>query len=273
MTENPIQPIKESAIPTAKNRAVKLARRHGIDALIAGKQTSSTFSQRAKARQQVEAAQQQKNLEQILALVEKQCSDEAGSEVDPDWFNAYLTLASNSQSRAMQQLWSQILTKEIVTPGSFSVKALNTLTQMTQREAMWFQRACLLSSQLGNDPNNKLVVGALRPASNLGLRRTRLAKVSLGKHRLSYSQLMQLAELGLLFERELETTPAAGQDLVMTQSGQRWLMRPRGKATRILYYRMTHIGDELAQLIPVSPIENYQQELIEELSGFFEIQR
>lgn len=264
---------KDKGIKSTKVKAVELARQHGIDALLDGQKPASTYTQRATARQQMEMGRQQQNLEQILVLVEKLCGDEAGSDIDPDWFTAYLSLACHSQSPAMQQLWAQILVREIAAPGSFSVRALKVLTEMTQREAQWFQRACQLSSRLGSDQNRKLIVGAIMPASRMGLRRARLSKLLLSKHRLSYSQLMQLAELGLLFERELETTIPAGQDLMLNQGSQPWLLRPRAKGIRLLYQRMTPIGDELAELIPDEPVETYQQELTEQLGRLFEIQR
>lgn len=273
MTEKKIKAnTKDSSIPTAKDSVQSLALRYGVDALMDNNKPDSSFSQRAKVRQQLNLTQQQKNLEQILASVEKLCGDETGSDVDPDWTHAYLALASRSQSRSMQQLWAQILSREVASPGSFSVRALHTLTQMTQREAQWFQRACQLSSRIGGDGNNKLLTGVIKPAGNLGLRRSRVAKLSLSQYRLSYNHMMQLSELGLIYDRELETTPSPTHDLLINYADSRWRLRPKGKNIRLFYHRMTPIGDELAQLIPLSPIETYQQELLNQLGIFFDIQ-
>ncbi|MFM2486630.1 TIGR03899 family protein [Celerinatantimonas yamalensis] len=267
-------PIKQdsSSVISAKQRTLELARRHGLHTLIEEPHPQTSFSQRAAARLRLEQARAQKNLEQILARAEQICGDEAGSRVDPDWFSAYLELAKNSQTVTMQQLWSQILAMEVVTPGRFSVRALQTLTIMTQREAQWFQRAVQIASRMGGEQSHKLLLGAIRMPARLGLQRRRVRRLSLGRYRLAFNQIMQLSELGLLYERELESSFAAQFDLSFEQSGKMWLLRPRYRQCKLIYYRLTPIGDELAQLIEPSPIVNYQTDLAELLEEFFELQ-
>lgn len=258
-----------STLITAKQRTQLLARHHGLHAVIEAKTAESTYSQRASARQKLELARRQKNLEQILARAERLCSDEASSALDPDWFNAYLDLAQDSQNKQMQLLWAQILAQEIVTPGRFSIRALRTLTLMTQREALCLQRAVQLASRMGGEQNHKILVGALRQPPRLGLSRARLRRLGLGHYRLAYSQIMELSELGLIYDRELESSFAAELDLSFEQGGTMWLLRPRTRGCKLLYYRFTPIGDELAQLIEASPIDSYQQDLSDLLNEFY----
>ncbi|MFM2482168.1 TIGR03899 family protein [Celerinatantimonas sp. YJH-8] len=261
-----------SSVISAKQRTQQLARHHGLHTLIETQTPDSTFSQRAAARYKLEQARRQKNLEQILSQAEKLCSDEASSAIDPDWFGAYLELAQNSLSRPMQHLWAQILAMEIVSPGRFSIRALRTLTLMTQREAQWFQRAVQLSSRMGGEQNHKILLGVMRPAARLGLSRPRLRRLNLGRYRLSYSQVMELAELGLIYDRELESSFAEDLDLSFEQGGHMWLLRPRFRHCKLIYYRLTPIGDELAQLIDSSSIDTYQDDLSNLLSEFYTLQ-
>ena len=138
-----------------------LAKKHGIDGLLLNnKQTS--FSDRAEHREKIEAAAKQKNLEQIMVLATQQCGDDAGGELDNDWFTAFIKLAEEISSRSMQQLWAKILSLEIASPGAFSVKALTTLKQMTHREAVVFQRLCNLASHFAGDNGHKLLTGYFR---------------------------------------------------------------------------------------------------------------
>lgn len=272
MSELPPKPESPTSVISAKQRSRQLARRYGLHTLIEEESPESSFSQRAFARARMEQARSQKNLEQILALAEQLCGNDAGSHVDPDWFSAYLDLAKHSQNSAMQKLWAQILAMEIVTPGHFSIRALKTLTQMTQREAQWFQRAVLIASQMGSDQCHRLLVGVHRPASRLGLSRAKIKRLSLGRYRLTYNQMMQLSELGLLYERELESSFAAELDLNFSLGGRHWILRPRYRNCKLLYYRMTPIGDELSKLIEGTSIIRYQEDLEELLQEFFEIQ-
>lgn len=271
MNQTPFQHEKPTII-SAKQRASLLARRYGLHTLIEVSSPESSFAQRALARERLEKARIQKNLEQIMVLAEKMCGDEAGSRLDPDWFSAYLDLAKFSQTKAMQQLWAQILAMEIVSPGHFSIRALQVLTQMTQREAKWFQRAVQLSSRMGGEHSHKLLIGAIRMPSRFGLKRQRIQRLSLGRYRLAYNQVMQLAELGLIYDRELESTFAAQLDLSFEQGGKMWLLHPRFRECKLIYYRMTPIGDELAQLISQQSVQNYQEDLSQLLNEFFILQ-
>ncbi|MFM2477552.1 TIGR03899 family protein [Celerinatantimonas sp. MCCC 1A17872] len=262
----------DSSVTSAKQRTLQLAKRHGLHTLIEESSPQSSYIQRAMARERLEKARTQKNLEQIMARAERICGDEAGSRIDPDWFSAYLELAKNSQTPAMQRLWAQILSMEVVTPGHFSIKALKILTQMTQREAKWFQRAVQLASRLGGEQSHKLLIGAIRLPGRFGIHRQRIRRLSLGRYRLAYNQIMQLAELGLIYDRELESSFAAQFDLSFEQGGKMWLLRPRYRQCKLLYYRMTPIGDELAQLIEPTPISHYQDDLAQMLQDFFDLQ-
>ncbi|MDO6763587.1 TIGR03899 family protein [Agarivorans sp. 1_MG-2023] len=271
MSDKPIIENKNSQVENTALQLAKLAKQRGLDALLQKDKVPSTWSQRAQARAIVEKATQQQNLERIIYFsAQKTSEQDAGSEPDADWMTEFLHLASNTQVKSMQMLWADILSQELSTPGSFSVKALRTLKLMTQREAKWFQSACELSSTIGGEANNKIITGIVRPASNLGLVRAKLDKISLGQHRMPYHHVLQLTELGLLFDRELEIRPSAHHDTPLIHGEAHYSLRPRFKGCKLIYHRFTPIGDELAQLINKQALSSYQEQLEQLLHNYFE---
>ncbi|MGY5450707.1 TIGR03899 family protein [Agarivorans sp. MS3-6] len=271
MSDKPIIENKSSPVENTSVQLAKLAKQRGLDALLQQSKPSSTWSQRAQARAIVEHATQQKNLEKIIYFaMQKTSEEEVGNEPDADWMTEFLTLASNTQVKSMQILWADILSQELMTPGSYSVKALRTLKLMTQREAQWFQSACELSSIIGGEANNKIITGVVRPTSSLGLVRAKLDKVSLGQHRMPYHHILQLTELGLLFDRELEIRPSGHHETPLVHGSTHYQLRPRYKGCKLIYHRFTPIGDELAKLITKQPITAYQESLERLLQTYFE---
>ncbi|WP_432460888.1 TIGR03899 family protein [Agarivorans sp. QJM3NY_25] len=272
MSDKPIIENKTSQVENTSLRLVKIAKQRGLDALLRKQQPNSTWSQRAQARSIVEQAVEQKNLENIFFLAAQKTSEQdLGSEPDADWMSEFLKLASNTQVKSMQLLWADILSQELSIPGSFSVKALRTLKLMTQREALWFHTACELSSTVGGESNHKIITGAVRPASNLGLVRARLEKISLGQHRMPYHYILQLTELGLLFDRELEIRPSIQHNTALTHGTTQYQLRSRYKGVKLTYHRFTPIGDELAKLIEKQPQPSYQEQLSVLLQNYFEL--
>ena len=159
----------------------------------------------------------------------------------------------------MQQLWGRIFAIEVATPGRFSIRALSTLKEMTQREAMLFQRVCALTCHYAGSDEQRLLLGLHKGASLLS--RAKATRLGLGKYRLPYNALLQLFELGLLHRAELESGPLPADGIELEFGNQRWRLQCKQHNITLLYYRLTPVGNELAQLLQESPLEEYLQDL------------
>lgn len=60
--------------------------------------------------------------------------------VEDDWNTRFTNGASDISNEAMQKLWGQILAGEIKQPGSFSLRALDALKNMSKSEAVIFEK-------------------------------------------------------------------------------------------------------------------------------------
>jgi len=200
MADLPVK--KESAILSTQEQLLRLARSRHLDGMLT-RNSDSSFEQRASVRLLAEQAARQRNLEAIMVIASRHGEDTvAGGEMDSDWLTRFLQLAEDISMVPMQQLWGRILALEVATPGRFSIRALTTLKQMTQREAQLFQRLCALICHYAGSDEQRLLLGQHKGASLLS--RARVTRLTLGKYRLPYGALLQLFELGLLHRGELE---------------------------------------------------------------------
>ncbi|WP_319782572.1 TIGR03899 family protein [Oceanisphaera sp. IT1-181] len=243
-----------------KNRKAllqQLAEQRGIAGLLHG-DTKISFGERFKIRHQLDEAARQKNLETIVELASLQDNDEVGNEPDPDWISHFLELAENIRHPTMQQFWANILSQEVLNPGHCSIQALSRLQLMTQKDALLLQRASALACHFG-DENLRLLFGYQYRTLLQGQRQQRL---NLGRYRLPYAGLMQLFELGLLHQAELESGELSQTSpLRVILNNQPMTLQPQRKGIRLLYYRFTTVGNELAALITETTPADYRNEL------------
>ncbi|MBZ6067878.1 TIGR03899 family protein [Aeromonas schubertii] len=259
MSELPPPKRDSSNILSSQEQTLRLARSRHIDGMLT-KNSDSTFEQRATFRLAAEQATRQRNLETIMVMAQRHCGEiVAGGEPDPDWVTRFLQLAEEIGSVPMQQLWGRIFALEIAAPGSFSIRALTTLKEMTQRDAMLFQRLCALSCNYVGSEERRLLTGLYQGARLLT--RAKSSHMGLGKYRLPYNALLQLFELGLLHKGELESGELPAEGLELAFSHQRWRLQGKQSHTKLIYYRLTPVGNELARLLEEPSLEEYLKDL------------
>lgn len=96
---------------------------------------------RIDARLRHRETQRQLNLETIAEAAVKHLPDEVTeAAVDEDWKTRFFNIAEDVSSSDMQELWGKILAGEVASPGSFSVRTLETLRNLSKQEAEAFRR-------------------------------------------------------------------------------------------------------------------------------------
>ncbi|ELR63204.1 hypothetical protein C942_03993 [Photobacterium marinum] len=271
-----VKTVKEESnthIRSSRARTKELANQYGICHLISN--SDKELADRTTARVQREAQHQQENLERIFKLAYDSCSDETAGEPDPDWLYHFSSLAKNIRNASMQKLWSRILKQEIISPGSTSLKALETLKNMTQREAQIFQRASTLTCHFGNDSSKKLLTGIKIRHSVLALLRSPSSdKLPLGNYQLPYSNLLVLMELGLLLRSELESGEINIESpLAFGYQASNYILKPTKKGVTLTYYRLSPTGQEIANLLGTRNNEPYKESLMELLCKHFIVEQ
>lgn len=245
----------------------------GVSYLIS-KKGPETVSERYKYRHQKERHFQQENLERIFKLTFDSTQPEKTKTIDPDWLSHFISIAKKIRNNAMQQLWSRILRQEFLSPGSVSLKTLDTLRNMTHKEAQVFHRACTLTCHFGNDKSKKLLT-ALKAKHRLlpSLFAPTLHKISLGNFSLPYSDLLILLELGLILKSELESGElASGIPLPFSYQNHTYQLTPHKKGLTFTYYRLSPTGQEIAELLGSKTHEPFRETILELLAPHFVIE-
>ncbi|PST87635.1 TIGR03899 family protein [Photobacterium jeanii] len=263
----------QNNLRTSKQWTQAIAKQLAVNYLIEPTEGVS-LEQRTLTREKRSRELEQQNLEQIFKLTHDVCNDESAHSPDPDWLAQFMAIAKTIHSPNMQKLWSRVLKREMTTPNSFSIKALETLKRMTKREAHAFQHLCTLASSFGNEHGKKLITGInYYSTSLLILPKQEQRKLSLGQYQLPYHELLSLIDLGILFSSELESGEINSQQpLTLTYQQQHYKLQAISKRCSLLYYRLSPVGNELAHLLPSSKHEGYQNELISLLSQHFSVE-
>lgn len=70
----------------------------------------------------------------------KESRNEEKTSFDFDWFVRFFDSAGNISNIEMQKLWARVLAGEVCNQGTFSLRTLETLKNMNQKEALLFQK-------------------------------------------------------------------------------------------------------------------------------------
>lgn len=105
--------------------------------------SDSTLAERAACRIDYQARKKQANIENVTTNAAKYLAREnevSESEPDEDWITRFFNSAQDISSQEMQQLWGKILAGEIKQPGTYSLRALDVLRNLTKSEAQAIEK-------------------------------------------------------------------------------------------------------------------------------------
>ncbi|MDC8832323.1 TIGR03899 family protein [Alteromonas gilva] len=225
-----------------------------------GAYTSKQVAQFNRLREQKRIT----NLQRIMAIALSVSPGEQQQErIDPDWFHSFIMMAENIYSPTMQELWGKIFAVEVQRPGSFSLRSLETLTKLTQRDAKLFSKACLVACRRNHDPAPIIITGYHQQSGLLrALFTAPSAQTKLSHFGLSYSDILALGSMKLLYATEIETG-LLNKNTPFTLKFAQHSVTVQPKANKLLmsYYKFTAVGSELSRLLPKPESEGFTQHL------------
>ena len=91
--------------------------------------------------------QEKKRQANIVSVVQDAAAELGGKEVsdrepDPDWTARFFDCVQDISSENMRKLWAKVLSGEVEEPGRTSLRTLDVLKNMTQRDAQTFESIC-----------------------------------------------------------------------------------------------------------------------------------
>ena len=98
---------------------------------------------RAQNRFLFQQLKKQQNIETVVDVAYQELADKPPVSDDPldsDWISSFFDFIANISDDKMQTLWGKLLADEVVRPGSFSIRTLDTLRKLTHREVTLFEK-------------------------------------------------------------------------------------------------------------------------------------
>lgn len=202
---------------------------------------------RAEERVAYQEERRQLNVENVVAgAAEELRSDPRVSDepVDDDWAARFFACAQEVSAEQMQRLWAKVLAGEIRRPGSFSLRCLEALRNLTQTEAALFAKLCQCAHSF------EVVVHQEMFFERSGMR---------------LNEVMLLAEAGLVNNASLLSTNR-GTDVpdrfvtVLSYSDEVMLVVQRDDPNHVMSLSsimLTNAGRDLARIVGASPDRGY----------------
>ena len=126
-------------------------------------------------------SKRQQNIDQVVNCAANVLSleTEVSSEsVDSDWITRFFNIIQDISNEQMQELWGRVLAGEVKQPGSFSLRTLEALRNITSDEAQLFEKIacyvfhygrCYIYNGLLEDGYEVLQYGAIIRLMEMGL--------------------------------------------------------------------------------------------------------
>ena len=204
--------------------------------------------QRTQERFLFQEVTKQNNIDSVVAKAYEELEqEETVSEipVDIDWTSRFFDSVANVSNEDMQDIWAKILAGEIKRPGSFSLRTLEIVKNVTKKEAEAFQKICEIVLKLRND---YFIV------SEADIYK---------KYSIEFSDILLLDECGLIISNgtlSYNMKIPALQDSTISSEG--YVLKIHNKLdieTKISYgvYTLTNVGKQLFDVVKSSVNENY----------------
>ncbi|CCQ11108.1 FIG00949827: hypothetical protein [Pseudoalteromonas luteoviolacea B = ATCC 29581] len=224
----------------------------------------ASLLRRAIKRKQLMKVQRQKNIEAIMCEAMRVCPEVTSQGLpDADWVDRFIHLAEDTSNSHMQSLWAKILVGETISPGTFSIKSLQTLKQMTQKEADALHRASGLCAYSEKDDSHIIILGFYkRPSFFDLLRKGNRETINLSKAGLSFPNILTLMDINLIYRQEIESAELkSDQSYTFRFHRQKLLLSAKHNDLVMSYYKFTQTGDELKKLLSVPLNKSYKTAL------------
>lgn len=227
------------------------------------------LANRAKNRFLFQQIKKQQNIESVIsnAYAELETHTVASSTpVDDNWVSAFFDSVANVSDSQMQEIWGKLLAGEIIQPGRYSLRTLDTLKHLTTREANLFVK---MEPYFLNCPSNAgdefFPDDYFIPALN-----------SLGKYNISFHKIAILADAGIFVENMGVTVGCiiSAKSTGYINYYEKPVLQLENTSSQTIAasrhaYVLSSVGSELLSLIRTNTNQIRNDEYLKECAMFF----
>lgn len=153
------------------------------DAEIYHNETLAKSQEILQERMLAREARRQHNIKDVVEIAANELKgQESVSEkpVSEDWITRYVNTVEDVSDEELKTIWGKILAGEVKSPGSYSLRTLETLKNLSRKEAELFTRACQYASGY---TNHSIIFEKNEPDFGIGM---------------NYDEISALMDAGLL---------------------------------------------------------------------------
>jgi hypothetical protein len=205
---------------------------------------------RALERQTFKELTQQQNTETIVTNAAEELSGDEfvpDESPEPEWISRFFRIAEEIPTEELQYLWGRILAGEIRRPGSFSLRTLELLRNLSKKEAETFVK---LAPYVVNAGDNYFYL--------------REPEYVFGKNgKLSFAEILTLKEAGLINSDNFltvtfgEIKAGTAQWILNGPIGLKFVATSDRRATNLQVGLLTAAGIQLLKLVKLEPNFEY----------------
>lgn len=234
----------------ARAYEIEIIERAKSKALAESNEIESTMIDKIQERLIYKETKRQLNIENVSQIAAQQISTEdsvSEEPIDEDWTTRFFNIVEDVSDEEMQKLWGKILAGEVKQPKSYSLRTLELLKNLSNKDAEVFNRI-----------SNLVIISHNSPFLFQGKEHDFLEK-----HNLFLNDRLLLIEIGIL---QSDTTITRGlkqseNDYCTYFESGKHILKVLKKANtpenRIEIVRFTKIGEELLKLVIPTSNEEY----------------
>ncbi len=222
------------------------------------------LQQRAVRRFIEEEAKKQLIMEQIVEQSLPQLKEDSSPDkIEVDWLTNFFDKCRIISDIEMQSLWSRILAGEANSPGSFSKRTVNFLSDLDKGDAILFTKLCGFGWHIGNivplvyDEHNEIYI----------------------KNGINFNTLTHLDSIGLIQFNAIAgflrtKLPKSFKVAYYGQIVECKMSKDKENEMNIGNVLLTKTGEELARICGSKPVEGFKVYILEQwkLKGYLESQ-
>jgi hypothetical protein len=218
------------------------------------------LTRRAMHRFVEEEAMRQKNIEDITTKALPQLSDKADpSKVEDDWITNFFDKCRIVSDGEMQGLWSRVLAGESNSPGTYSKRTVNFLSDLDKSDAEMFTRLCAFIWTIGDEMAPLIYDEYKHPIYN--------------GQGINYDLLGHLESIGLIHYSGLGGFMCDGlpNKVPVLYYGTPLLLelpQESNSKIRVGHVALTKMGAELAPICGSKPVNGFLEYVTEKWKGF-----
>lgn len=214
---------------------------------------------RAMHRFVEEEANKQENMEEITKKSIPHLNDKSNPEqMENDWVTNFFDKSRIISDNEMQELWAKVLAGEANTPGKFSKRTVNLLSDLDKRDAKLFQTLCRFIWNFDRYLNPLIFDFKSDIYNNVGINFSSLSHlVSLGL--IQYNVISGYSKHGLPKQFSVNY---CGKPLILTMQNKTDNILPIGTVL------LTQAGIELAKISNAPRVEGFEEYVKEKWSAY-----